>query len=399
MQMTLRHSLGILSLAMFFFPMDSALAQGKYTRTSRTSKDLTRPSGFGLELFIGGDGGYLSSFSGSEDESDKQGHLLGGKGLVTLLNNDLEIDLGGGYYQSQLRGGTDIVSTGDGDARNKRENTIVKTDTGVLEIAARLRLNDPDSGSAIWSVGPITSAFIGTNASFSADANTNNRSALFIGGQLAVSFGQNWKPRLVAQYLTDINIFERQVHMAILSLQFGKSLLTPATLVKDVRTRIVDETVKTVTVEKKIERSIVKESVRILLDAETVNFETNKANLLKRSEVFIRELGIILAQNSDKWTSVTIEGHTDSRGKLSYNNRLSLARAHAVRNVLLRSGIDSGRMSAVGYGPVRPLDPRNNQVAWARNRRVELSFLGVEDPRWLKGVIVKLKNAVRSIPQ
>lgn len=397
--MRLKHTLPVLSLTCIFCGIDGAYAQPKYSRTSRTTKDLARPSGFGLDLYVGGDGGYLSSFSGSEDESDKQGYLWGGKGLLTLLNNDLEIDLGGGFYKTQLPGGTDIVPTGEGNARNILENTLIKTDTGVLEIAARLRLNNSDGGTAVWSAGPVTAAFLGTNASFSADSNSSNRSALFIGGQLAVSFGQNWKPRIVAQYLTDINIFERQIHAVLLSLQFGKSVLTPATVIKDVRTRIVDETVKTVTVEKTVERAIVKESVRILLDAETVNFETNKANLLKRSEVFVRELGLILAQNKDKWTSVTIEGHTDSRGKLSYNNSLSLARAHAVRNVLLRSGIESSRMSAVGFGPLRPVDPRNNQIAWARNRRVELSFLGVEDPRWLKSVIVKLKTAVRSIPQ
>jgi outer membrane protein OmpA-like peptidoglycan-associated protein len=214
-----------------------------------------------------------------------------------------------------------------------------------------------------------------------------------------MTFGQSWKPRLIAHYYTDINLYERQIHIAGLSLQFGSSIVTPATIVKDIRTRVTDETVRTVTVEKKIEREVIKENVRILLDAETVNFETNKANLLKRSDVFLRELGLTLAQNKDKWSFVTIEGHTDSRGSLQYNNKLSLKRAYAVREVLLRSGIPANRVKAVGYGPLKPLDPSNNQLAWARNRRVELSFQGVDDSQWLKSVIQKLKNAVRSLPQ
>lgn len=382
----------------FSFPA-VALAAPNHSRTNRVSSDPTRPSGFGLDIFVGGDGGYLSSVSGSEDESSKEGSFFGAKAGASLLNNDLEIDVSGGYYKSILNGGTDIVSNVDGTGKVRRDNVTVKTDSGLLEASARLRLNDASEGEAVWSIGPSALALMGTNASFSSDYNTNSRAAVFIGGQIAITFGQSWKPRLVAQYLTDINIYERQIHVAALSLQFGKSVLIPATIIKDVRTRVTDETVKTVTVEKKIERAIVKENVRILLDSETVNFETNKASLLRRSEVFIRELGLILSQNDDKWSFLTIEGHTDTRGTLSYNNQLSLSRAHAVRNVLVRSGIPVSRMRAIGYGPLKPLDPSNNQLAWARNRRVELSFQGVDDSRWLKGVIKKLKNAVRSVPQ
>lgn len=368
------------------------------SQSSKVSTDNTRPSGFGLDIFIGGDGGYISSLTDNEDESDKQGSYYDAKAGVSLLNKDLEIDLAAGYFMSSLKGSSDVLTSSDG-SQVRLENVTVKTDAALVDISARLRLNEVGEGGAVWSIGPAASALLGTNASFSAESNSKNRAAIFVGAQLGVTFGNNWKPRLIAHYYTDLNLFERQIHIAGLSLQFGKSLMSPATVVKDIRTRVTDETVKTVTVEKKVERTITKENVRILLDSETVNFETNKANLLKRSEVFIRELGIILAQNKDKWSFVTIEGHTDSRGKLSYNNKLSLSRAFAVRDVLMRSGIPANKTRAVGYGPLRPLDSANNQLAWARNRRVELSFQGVDDSRWLKSVIQKLKSAVRSVPQ
>lgn len=389
----------ILALSLFSSLQIVAFGAPSQSHTSRMSSDHTRPSGFGLDIFVGGDGGYLSSISGSEDESSKEGSFFGAKAGASLLNNDLEIDVSGGYYKSILNGGTDIVSNVDGTGKVRRDNVTVKTDSGLLEASARLRLNDASEGEAVWSIGPSALALMGTNASFASDYNTNSRTAVFVGGQIAITFGQSWKPRLVAQYLTDINIYERQIHMAALSLQFSKSVLIPATIVKDVRTRVTDETVKTVTVEKKIERAIVKENVRILLDSETVNFETNKASLLKRSQVFIRELGLLLAQNQDKWSFLTIEGHTDSRGPLNHNNQLSLSRAHVVRSVLMRSGIPANKMRAIGYGPLKPLDSSKNQLAWARNRRVELSFQGVDDSRWLKDMIKKLKDAIRSVPQ
>jgi outer membrane protein OmpA-like peptidoglycan-associated protein len=384
----------LLSLALSAVAM-SATTQ---SRSSKVSSDNSRPSGFGLDIFIGGDGGYISSLSSNENESDKQGNYYNAKAGVSLLNNDLEIDIVGGYFVSTLKGAADVLTGADG-SQVQLENVTVKTNSALVDISARLRLNDGGKSDATWSIGPAASALLGTNASFSSDNNANNRAAIFVGAQLGMTFGQSWKPRLIAHYYTDINLYERQIHIAGLSLQFGSSIVTPATIVKDIRTRVTDETVRTVTVEKKIERAVIKENVRILLDAETVNFETNKANLLKRSDVFLRELGLTLAQNKDKWSFVTIEGHTDSRGSLQYNNKLSLTRAYAVREVLLRSGIPANRVKAVGYGPLKPLDPSNNQLAWARNRRVELSFQGVDDSRWLKSVIQKLKNAVRSLPQ
>jgi peptidoglycan-associated lipoprotein len=396
----MKHSLCFFISANMLSVIASAAAFSATTqsRSSKVSADSTRPSGFGLDVFIGGDGGYISSLTDNANESEKQGNFFDAKAGVSLLNNDLEIDIAGGYFMSSLKGATDILTQPDG-SQVRKENVTVKTDSALVDVSARLRLNESGDADAVWSIGPAALALLGTNASFSADDNTNNRAAIFVGGQLALTFGQNWKPRLVAHYYTDINLYERQVHMAGLSLQFGKSVLTPATIIKDIRTRVTDETVKTVTIEKKVERAVIKENVRILLDSETVNFETNKANLLKRSEVFLRELGLTLAQNKDKWSFITIEGHTDSRGSLKYNNKLSLARAYSVRDVLMRSGVVASRTKAVGYGPLKPLDSANNQLAWARNRRVELSFQGVDDSRWLKSVILKLKNAVRSVPQ
>ncbi|NBW81773.1 hypothetical protein EBR21_08460, partial [bacterium] len=284
------------------------LAAPVQTRSVRLSEDTGRPSGFGLNLFLGGDGAFLKSSSNDEDESPKQGTLYGGKALLTLVNRDLEIEGGAGYSVSLLQGDGDIVDGETPNTKVKLQNVRIETRTALAEFSARLRLNEELEGDAVWSLGPTAAAYIGTNASFGPDTKKNYRSAIFLGGQLALQFGAEFKPRIVLSYLTDVNLYERQVHMALLSLQLGMSLFTPKTIVKDIRNQTNDEIIKKIQVEKTVEKTVVKENVRFLLDSELVNFETDKAILLKRSEVFLRELGMVLAQHPERWSAVVIEG-------------------------------------------------------------------------------------------
>lgn len=381
-------------------PFSKSRAAPQQTKSIRTSADKTKPSGFGLDIFIGGDGAFISSSPLEPDESAKQGSLYGGKSLISLVNKNLEIEAGGGYFKTLLKGDIDIVESDSNDGGLvRRDNTKISTDAGLIELSGRIRLNEGTDGDAIWSIGPTASALIGTNASFGPDSKKVYRTAVFAGAQLALTFGKKWKPRLVGSYITDVNLHERQIHIALLSLQIGYSLLTPLTVIKELRTQTTDETLRKVTVERTVERAVVKESVRLLLDSEVVNFETNKATLLKRSETFLNELGLILAQNPERWSFLTIEGHTDFRGQLEYNNKLSLERATSVRDALARAGVPANRIRALGYGPNRPIDPANNELAWARNRRVELNFEGVSEPKWLREVLQKLRAALASSPR
>lgn len=70
-----------------------------------------------------------------------------------------------------------------------------------------------------------------------------------------------------------------------------------------------------------------------------------------------------------------IEGHTDSVGS-DYNNRkLSIARANAVRNYLIKNGIPASSLIAVGLGETRPIDTNQTIAGRAVNRRIEMSKL------------------------
>jgi OmpA-OmpF porin, OOP family len=67
-------------------------------------------------------------------------------------------------------------------------------------------------------------------------------------------------------------------------------------------------------------------------------------------------------------------GHTDAQGEASYNQRLSERRAASVRQYLVDSGIDAGRLKSAGFGESRPLAAGSSLEAHARNRRVELNI-------------------------
>ena len=68
-------------------------------------------------------------------------------------------------------------------------------------------------------------------------------------------------------------------------------------------------------------------------------------------------------------------GHTDERGDDAYNLDLSDRRAAAVVKYLVDNGVEAKRLTSQGYGETQPVDKRQNEAAWAKNRRVEFHIL------------------------
>ena len=68
-----------------------------------------------------------------------------------------------------------------------------------------------------------------------------------------------------------------------------------------------------------------------------------------------------------------IIGHTDNVGSEGYNDKLSLARAERMRELLMGLGIPAARIQAAGRGKRELLVQTDSNVAEQRNRRVEIS--------------------------
>jgi peptidoglycan-associated lipoprotein len=60
---------------------------------------------------------------------------------------------------------------------------------------------------------------------------------------------------------------------------------------------------------------------------------------------------------------------------VEYNLALGQRRANAARDYLISLGMGAGEVSTVSYGEERPLDPRQTEDAWAKNRRCHFVVL------------------------
>lgn len=99
-------------------------------------------------------------------------------------------------------------------------------------------------------------------------------------------------------------------------------------------------------------------------------FDFGKADLKPESAPELARLAELIRGDN---LAVLIAGHTDDVGSPESNLKLSEQRAQAVLDELVRRGCPADRLTAVGYGKTKPIDPANTDEARAKNRRVEIS--------------------------
>ncbi|MCL4749369.1 MAG: OmpA family protein [Myxococcales bacterium] len=102
-----------------------------------------------------------------------------------------------------------------------------------------------------------------------------------------------------------------------------------------------------------------------------VHFAHDAATIEPDSHALLEEIADVL-KNRAEIAKIEIQGHTDNTGSPVYNQRLSQQRADAVRDALVKLGVDGSRLDAKGYGQDKPLVPNVSPANRARNRRVQL---------------------------
>jgi outer membrane protein OmpA-like peptidoglycan-associated protein len=104
----------------------------------------------------------------------------------------------------------------------------------------------------------------------------------------------------------------------------------------------------------------------------TILFDFDSYDLRYEARRDLEQVADILVRYP--YTTITVAGHTDSIGDGHYNQRLSEYRAQSVTNYLISRGVQSYRISAVGYGETRPIASNATEAGRQRNRRVELDI-------------------------
>jgi outer membrane protein OmpA-like peptidoglycan-associated protein len=121
------------------------------------------------------------------------------------------------------------------------------------------------------------------------------------------------------------------------------------------------------------------EAKKVLNEAtKYINFEFNKARLLPSSYPKLQELVRIMSEYPDY--SLSIAGHTDSKGADAYNLRLSYDRAASARTYMLSQGVPAERIQSRGYGETKPIANNTTAAGQAQNRRVDFDPFLTGDP-------------------
>ena len=120
------------------------------------------------------------------------------------------------------------------------------------------------------------------------------------------------------------------------------------------------------------ERQACEKALADVVNRQRIEFASGSAQLLPASTAV---LDAIAKAHACCKGVVRIEGHTDDRGQAAANQTLSLDRANAVRNELVKRGITADRLTAEGYGPSRPLADNNTPEGRQQNRRIEFKVV------------------------
>jgi OmpA-OmpF porin, OOP family len=113
---------------------------------------------------------------------------------------------------------------------------------------------------------------------------------------------------------------------------------------------------------------------KVAYAARQIQFEYLKAQLTDSSYGILNEVAEVLKAHPQ--VNILIEGHTSGTGKNDGANiLLSQQRAQNVKAYLVSRGIESERITAVGYGSSKPITKSSNPAEKAKNRRVELKLI------------------------
>lgn len=110
---------------------------------------------------------------------------------------------------------------------------------------------------------------------------------------------------------------------------------------------------------------------------ENITFDTNSSEIKSRFQAPLNSVATVLKAYPD--SNIIISGHTDSTGNDAINNPLSQNRAAAVESYLVGKGVQTSRITSVGYGSTQPIASNATTEGKAQNRRVEIKIVAANN--------------------
>lgn len=325
----------------------------------------TTALGADFKPYLGVYGGYNSLSGKDQAEADKSGFNAGAFATASFLTEKLVFDTSLGYQYNRM--------TGDRTTGSLKTDVTVTTQTVFLDLDLRYRINQN------WSFGPTLSNHFnqaGIDNSLSEVEKKNGSRFVNILAGLKVAYDTqigSQDVRFFASTMTNVNDRERN-NMIV---NFGVAFALPEFGSKS------QPVAQKPVIKKHYKTYDQVADVKVTLKFARVGFATNAYQIDPQGKSRLTKLGKFMATYSHLFERVKISGHTDSRGGKEYNDKLSQDRADSVLKVFAEAGVEEEKMQAVGYGLTRPLDSKETDQAWEKNRRTEIEFFGVTDRDFL----------------
>ncbi|HUO02205.1 MAG TPA: OmpA family protein [Rhizomicrobium sp.] len=109
----------------------------------------------------------------------------------------------------------------------------------------------------------------------------------------------------------------------------------------------------------------------MVLSDDSVKFPVDSSKLSPEAKQRLADF-VEKLKNDNRNVYLEIQGHTDSAGPDSLNERLGEQRAEAVRLYMNQEGVALNRMNTISYGDKDPVASNKTRVGRAQNRRVVL---------------------------
>jgi peptidoglycan-associated lipoprotein len=112
----------------------------------------------------------------------------------------------------------------------------------------------------------------------------------------------------------------------------------------------------------------------MVLSDDSVKFPNDSSKLSPEAQQRLTDFAEKL-KTDNRNVYLEIQGHTDSRGPDSVNQRLGEERAEAVRLFMNQHGVPLNRMATISYGKADPVADNKTRADRAQNRRVVLILM------------------------
>lgn len=119
------------------------------------------------------------------------------------------------------------------------------------------------------------------------------------------------------------------------------------------------------------EGTVVRQGDNLIMHLHGLAFKLGSSQLSPQNLLLLAKAQQALREFPE--AAIEVGGHTDTAGNPDYNQVLSERRAQAVRQQLILSmNLPEAQITAVGYGPARPVSPNDTEEGRSKNRRIDI---------------------------